>query len=154
MKRGAFDQLRPRRRVVENVRGEQADSLRVKVGFIRRDSMMQPCHAGALLQIEPKKSIENFCSHTFSSGAAESEVKAQRSTGKTLPARNGAGGKKVPRFSCPNAVASRIAAAIPSRFKFAHRRDDDPDNKFSLQIAFIAGLWPHSCFALQGGMQF
>ena len=38
---------------------------RVTVGFIRRNSMMQPCHAGALLQIEPKKSIENFVPTLF-----------------------------------------------------------------------------------------
>jgi hypothetical protein len=120
MKCGAFDQLRPGRRVVENVRGQQVNSLRVTAGFIRRDSMMQPCHAGALLQIEPKQSIENFCSHSFSPGAAESDVKEGSSTGKTLPARIGAGGKKVPRFSCPNEVASRIRPAIGSgRFRKA-----------------------------------
>src|SRR5713226_2753362 len=59
-KRGAFDQPWPRRAVVENVRGEQAKSLRVTVGLIRRNSMMQPCHAGASLQVRPKKSIGNF----------------------------------------------------------------------------------------------
>ena len=166
----AFDQLRPRRRVVANVRGQQANSLRFTAGFIGRDSMMQPCHAGALLQIEPKKSIENFCSHTFSSGAAESDVKEGSSTGKTLPARNGSGGKKVPRFSCPNGVVSRISAAMPSQSKFEHRTGDDRDTKGLLQMAFMlktnaiscaakalratTGRWPHSCFALQGGMQF
>jgi hypothetical protein len=156
--------------VVENVRGQQVNSLRVTIGFIRRNSMMQPCHARALLQVEPKKSTENFCSHTFSSGAAESDVKEGSSTGKTLPARNGSGGKKVPRFSSPNALASRISVAMPSQSKFEHRTSDDRDTKGLLQIAFelktkgigyaakamreTTRLWPHSCFAFQGGMQF
>ena len=65
MKRGAFDQLRSRRRVVQYVRGQPADSWRVTVGFIRRNSMMQPCHAGALLQVRPNKSIENFAPTLF-----------------------------------------------------------------------------------------
>ena len=111
-----------------------------------------------------------LCSHTFSPGAAESDVTARSSTGKTLPARNGSGGKKVPRFSCMNAVASRISLAIPSRSKFEHRTDHGRENRLLMLMAFklktngisyaakaireTTGLWPHSCFALQGGMQF
>jgi len=59
---------------------------------------------------------------------------------------------------------------MPSQSKFERRTGDDRDTKGLLPIAFelktngisyaakaireTAGLWPHSCFALQGGMQF
>ena len=64
----------------------------------------------------------------------------------------------------------RLSVAMPSQSKFEHRTGDDRDTKGLSPIAFklktngisyaamaireTTGLWPHSCFALQVGMQF